>query len=265
MQLTATLPLSTPAINLWSMPYYFNNSYVPFGDGEATGFDIYLMPVSVKGSNQLSGERRIFFTFRPLQTLQTGWRILLRSPSDVGYTLACEGVWFGGLSSIPQCYEQLGTTEQVLTLDIASGQELQGGQQHTFAVWLTNPEKSPTANLNKWSLSVLDDASVIQDANHEIAGLELSEAPVSVPEAVTLSATDAPLVYVVSITATFSLNVAAGIMTSIMVTPPTGHILDPAYVTLQGAVGLGGSMYLESRPPSAFRLVAARLVQGASR
>merc|ERR1711865_243375 len=126
VELVVVLPGVTPLMNTWTLAFFLDSSSVNLGYGEAPGFSIKPMPVSFKGSNQLSLSAPAYFTIRPWRTVKVGSSMHIVPPTGMRYEVSCYLLQKVNLPRLPKCTIDSASGALVLTF---SGSAKQSGDK----------------------------------------------------------------------------------------------------------------------------------------
>lgn len=217
VELKVNLPLVTPLINTWTLDFYLDSSSVNTGYGLAAGFDIVPLPASYKGSNQLNKVAPGYFTIRPQRTAEVGSVVSFLHPTDQRYEVSCWALQNVNFPRLPNCEIQPETGDLQLTLP--SGGALSPGKNYTIGIGVTNAGRTIPPSMNRWSVIIRDAAGNIQDANYEVAGMQLRSLRISVPDSVVYDPQSAGGFRVV-ISMTLSHDLDAGLLSELRIQPP---------------------------------------------
>jgi len=217
VELKVNLPMVTPLINTWTLDFYLDASTVNTGYGLAPGFDIIPMPASYKGSNQLNKVALGYFTVRPQRAAEVGSVVSFLHPVGQRYDVSCWALRNVNFPRLPSC--KVKPEDGALELTLPSGGALSPGENYTIGIGVTNAGRTIPASMNRWSVIVRDTAGSIQDANYEVAGMQLRSLRISVPDSVIYESQTSGGFRVV-IPMTLSHDLDAGLLSELRIVPP---------------------------------------------
>jgi len=227
VELTVVLPEETPLMNTWTLAFFLDASSVNLGFGESAGFSIAAMPVSFKGSNQLSLSAPAFLTIRPWRAVKVGSSIHITPPSGQRYEVSCYLLQKVNLPMLPQCSIAARTGALVLSL-IANGKQgggqLDAGRSYTMGIGVTNAGRTIPDAMNRWTVVIYDSEGNVQDANYQVPGERLRSIRMSVENNMVWERLTGTT-YRASVPITLSHNLAAGLISELRVTPPVSFTI----------------------------------------
>lgn len=223
VELVVILPEEAPLMNHWTIAFFLDTSSVNLGYGETAGFSITSMPVSLKGSNQLSTSATGYFTMRPLRVVEVGSSIHFVPPAGQRYEVSCYQLEKVNLPAMPECSTEEGSSSLVLTLaasDKQGGGQLESGMNYTMGIGITNAGRTIPDAMNRWAVVIYDIAGNIRDANYEVPGQQLRSLRMSVANRVVMEVLPDGE-YRATIAITLTHDITAGLVQEFRVTPPS--------------------------------------------